>query len=299
MLLVTGASGFLGGTVCLEALASGRPVVGTVHLNSGPREGLRLVAVDLTKATAARDLLARIQPRWVVNCAGFTNVDACERDPEQAQLLNVELPRILAAECAEAGVGFVHISTDAVFDGQRGNYSEEDVPDPLNVYARTKLDGERAVLDALPEALVIRTNFIGASQSGRVGLADWIASTLESGEHVRGFIDVTFAPLLTNELARIILGATEASLRGLYHAAARDACTKHEFACKIAAALGFDTSLVDRASIADAKLAAPRPLNMSLSSSRLEAALRRKMPTVDNAVAGYATLRPARYAGKH
>jgi dTDP-4-dehydrorhamnose reductase len=299
MLLVTGASGFLGGTVCLEALASGRPVVGTVHRNSGNQAGQRLVTADLTDASVAKDLLARIEPRWVVNCAGFTNVDACEGDPERAELLNVELPRILATACAEAGVGFVHISTDAVFDGKRGNYSEDDIPEPLNVYAQTKVEGERAVRGALPEALVIRTNFIGVSQSGRVGLADWIASTLESGERVRGFIDVTFGPLLTNELARIILGATEGSLRGLYHAAAKDTCSKYEFACKIAAALGFDTSLVDRASIADAMLAAPRPLNMSLSSSRLEAALRRKMPSVDNAVAGYAALRPARYAGKH
>lgn len=299
MLLVTGASGFLGGTVCHEALASGRPVVGTVHRNTGDQAGLRVVTADLTDASVAKDLVARIEPRWVVNCAGFTNVDACERDPERAHLLNVELPRILATACAEAGVGFVHISTDAVFDGQRGNYSEDDIPAPVNVYAQTKLEGEHAVLDALPVALVIRTNFIGVSQSGRVGLADWIASKLESGERVQGFIDVTFGPLLTNELARIILGATEGSLRGLYHAAASDACSKYEFACKIAAALGFDSSLVDRASIADAKLAARRPLNMSLSSSRLEAALRRKMPSVDNAVAGYSTLRPARYAGKH
>ena len=299
MILVTGASGFLGGTVCLEALASGRPVVGTVYENSGDQAGLRTVTADLTDASVAKDLVTRIQPRWVINCAGFTNVDACEREPEQAHLLNVELPRVLATECANAGVGFVHISTDAVFDGKRGNYSEDDLPEPINVYARTKVEGERAVREALPEALVIRTNFIGVSQSGRLGLADWIASTLESGEHVQGFVDVTFGPLLTNELARIILGATEASLRGLYHAAAGDACSKYEFACKIAAALGFDPSLIERASIADAKLAAPRPLNMSLSSSRLEAALRRKMPSVDNAVAGYAALRPARYAGKH
>jgi dTDP-4-dehydrorhamnose reductase len=234
-----------------------------------------------------------------VNCAGFTNVDECERDPEQARALNVELPLMLAAACAEAKVGLVHISTDAVFDGERGNYSEHDTPAPVNVYAQTKLDGERAVLEALPEALVLRTNFIGVSQSGRTGLADWIASKLESGEKVPGFTDVTFGPLLANELARIILAATESSLQGLYHAAARDACTKYDFACRLATVLGFDPTIVTPASVADAGLTAPRSHNMSLSSERLEAALRRRMPTVDAAIAGYAALHAARLASRH
>lgn len=205
---------------------------------------------------------------------------------------------MLATACANAGIAFVHISTDAVFDGQRGNYSEDDVPAPVNVYAETKLEGEGAVLDAFPEALVIRTNFIGASPSGSSGLADWMVSKLESGEGVPGFTDVTFAPLLTNELARIILATIESNLHGLYHAAARDACTKYDFARLLCVALGFDPNLVEPASVANATLAARRPLNTSLSSSRLETALRRRMPTVDNAVAGYAVLRSGRYVAK-
>jgi dTDP-4-dehydrorhamnose reductase len=233
-----------------------------------------------------------------VNCAGLTNVDACERDREQAHALNVELPRMLATACADAGAGFVHISTDSVFDGERGNYSEDDAPAPLNVYSQTKLEGEHEVLKAFPEAMVIRTNFIGASPSGTSGLADWVVSKLESGERVPGFTDVTFAPLLTNELARIILAMTESNLHGLYHAGARDACTKYDFARRLSGALGFDPNLVEPASVADAALAARRPLNTSLSSSRLETALRRRMPSVDNAVAGYAVLRSGRYVAR-
>lgn len=298
MLLVAGASGFLGGSVSFEALASGRPVVGIVHRHSGDQPHLRVVSSDLTAPSAAKDLLTRIQPTWMVNCAGFTNVDDCERDPEQARSLNVDLPRMLATACAEAKVGLVHISTDSVFDGEIGNYSEEDAPAPLNVYSRTKLEGERAVLEALPQALVLRTNFIGVSQSGRTGLADWIAFTLESGDRVQGFSDVSFAPLLTNELARIILAAMESRLQGLYHAAAHDACTKYDFACRLSTALGFDASLVHRASITEAGLTARRPLNTSLSSSRLEGALRRPMPPVDAAIAGYAALHATRLASR-
>ena len=298
MLLVTGASGFLGGTIAAEALASGRAVVGAVHQRTLEQPGLRTVSVDLTASAAAKELVDRLQPEWVVNCAGFANVDECERDPGRAHLLNVELPRKLAAACAAAGVGLVHVSTDSVFGGDSGGYTEDDEPSPLNIYAQSKLEGERALHEHSPDALVVRTNFIGISPSRMVGLADWITSRLESGERIHGFDDVMFAPLLTNELARIIFGAMEARLKGLYHASARNTMTKFDFAVSLAGALGLDTDLVERASLAESTLTARRPLNTSLSSLRLETALRRRMPTVENAISGYATLHSAVYASR-
>lgn len=299
MLLVAGASGFLGRTLALEALASGRRVTGSVNRHAAADQpGLAVVTADLTVPSAAKRLLRHLEPKWVVNCAAVANVDECERDPERARALNVELPRALAAACAEAGVGLVHMSTDSVFDGERGNYSEDDEPAPVNVYARSKLEGERAVHEVLPAALVLRTNFIGVSPSRSVGLADWIASKLESGERIRGFADVMFAPLLVNELARLVLAAIDSELQGLYHASARDACSKYDFGCRLARALGFDSTLIDRATLADAKLTARRPLNTSLSSSRLERALGRPMPSIESAIAGYVALHGAGYASR-
>lgn len=292
MLLVAGASGFLGCNLTLEALASARPVVGVVHRRSAAHTELECVTADLTSSSAARELLCRLRPAAVVNCAAFADVDACEGNPERARLLNVELPRSLAVACAELGVGLVHISTDSVFDGRRGSYAESDEPAPVNVYARSKLEGERAVQDAFPEALIVRTNFIGSSGRG-IGLADWVSSRLEAGERIDGFADVIFSPLLANELARVVLAAIDCRLQGLYHAAAVDACSKYDFVRRLAAALGVDGTLVNSARLADAKLKAPRPLNTALSSARLEAALGRKMPSVDDAISGYVALRSA------
>lgn len=290
MLLVAGASGFLGRNLALEALASVRPVVGVVHRHSVEHPALESVRADLTTPAAARALLSRLRPASVVNCAAFADVDACESNPERARLLNVELPRSLAVACAELGVGLVHISTDSVFDGTRGSYAESDEPAPVNVYARSKLDGERAVQKAFPEALIVRTNFIGSSGRG-TGLADWVSSRLEAGERVDGFADVVFSPLLANEFARVVLAAIDCRLQGLYHASAADACSKYDFARRLAAALGVDSRLVNSACLADAKLRAPRPLNTSLCSARLEAALGRQMPSVDDAISGYVGLR--------
>lgn len=291
MLLVTGAGGFLGGNLTIETLAAGRSVVGAVHRNAALTPNLRVVNTDLTKPFAAVALLEEVEPAWVVNCAALANVDQCESDPELAALLNVDVPRSLALACAAAGVRLVHISTDAVFDGTRGNYTEDDDPAPINVYAWTKLQGERAVLDALPEALVLRTNFIGISPSGRTGLADWIAGKLEAGERFPGFADVVVSPLLANSLARLILAMMDSGLEGLYHVTARDSCSKYDLARMLADTLGFDATLVDRESAENSKLTARRPLNISLSPSRLEAALERPMPLVKDAVEGYAALR--------
>lgn len=291
MVLVTGASGFLGCTLAFETLASGRVVVGAVHRHSVNHSDLQTVTADLTATSSASLLLRKLRPEWVVNCAALADVDECERNPDRARTLNVELPRSLAAACAELGVGMVHMSTDSVFDGARGCYTESDEPAPLNHYAKSKLDGERAVQDAYPESLIIRTNFIGISRSRKIGLADWVSSKLESGQRIQGFTDVIFAPLLATELARVVLEAIDCRLRGLYHASAADSCSKYEFASRLSLALGFDNSLVDKATLADANLPARRPLNTSLSSLRLQTALGRQMPSVDAAIAGYVALR--------
>jgi len=290
MLLVIGASGFLGSTLASVAAASGRAVTGTYHRHAIAPPGIRVFRADLGSLAAAEALLAEIEPAAVVNCAAFTNVDGCETDPGKARLVNVELPGTLAAACAAAHVPLAHFSTDSVFDGTRGGYTEDDAPAPLNVYARTKLDGERAVLGAFPDALVIRTNFVGRSADGRTGLADWLRGKFDAGERISGFTDVIFGPLLASDLASVSLELLDRSLRGIYHAAARDAVSKYQFACRLGTALGADTELVDATFLATASLAAPRPLNTSLSPVRVEAALGRQMASVDSAVTGYAAL---------
>lgn len=290
MLLIVGAGGFLGSTLAGVAAASGRAVTGTYHRQAIAHPAMRAVHADLGSLEAAQALLVEVNPDAVINCAAFTSVDGCEADPEKARLLNVKLPGTLAVACAATGIRLAHISTDSVFDGTRGSYTEDDMPAPLNVYARTKLDGERAVLGALPDALVIRTNFVGRSSNGRTGLADWLRGRFDAGERFPGFTDVIFAPLLASDLARVLLELLDRNLHGIYHAAARDAVSKYEFACRLGTALGADTTLVDAASIATAALAAPRPPNTSLSPARVEAALGRRMASVDSAVAGYAAL---------
>jgi dTDP-4-dehydrorhamnose reductase len=293
MLVVTGGSGFLGSNLLSEAKSAGRDVVAVTHRDGIPG-AVRSVPVDLAEPGAAERMIESLQPEWVVNCAALASVDQCETDRELAKLLNTEIPRSIARACNEAGVRFAHISTDSVFDGRRGRYREGDVTSPLNAYAQSKLEGERAVFDEMPNALVIRTNFIGLAPRPGAGLAEWIADRLEAGERIKGFTDVVFSPLVANQLARILFHMMDADLDGLYHVSSRDAISKYDLARAVAIALQLDASLIDKAKVFDAGLTANRPLDTSLDPAKVEQALGERMPSVQDAVDGFAKLRHSR-----
>jgi dTDP-4-dehydrorhamnose reductase len=295
MLLITGASGFLGTNVLYEALADGRDVVGTYHDKPIRSPHIRVVESDLSQIGAAEELLESFRPDWVLNCAALANVDVCEKDPDLALRINVDVPRLLAESCQKAEVRFVHISTDAVFDGQRGGYDEDDPAAPLNVYARTKLEGERAVFDKMLDALVVRTNFVGYSSDGQTGLAQWIIRELSAGKRIHGFSDVVFAPLVANDLARILFEMMDANLTGLYHVNGSTPVSKLDFGRKLARELELDETLIQPARVADAHLAAPRPLNLWLSSRRVEADLGKTMPTIDETISKIGELGRSNY----
>jgi dTDP-4-dehydrorhamnose reductase len=291
MLLVVGASGFLGANVVLEALAEGREIIAASDSIPLTAPGVRTLTADLTAPGACSELLDQVRPEWVLNCAAIADVDKCERMPALAARVNENLPRALAAACAQFNARLLHVSTDAVFDGKHGRRTEEDPPGPVNEYAASKLAGERAVMEEMPDALVVRTNFVGIAPRSEVGLAGWIASQLEQGEVIKGFTNVIFAPLLANDLARILLRMMDRGMDGLFHAASRDSMSKYDFAVRFAKAAGFDASLVRQARLADVKLLAMRPLDTSLSPKRLEGVLGQVMPTVDEAIERLVALR--------
>ena len=143
---------------------------------------------------------------WLINCAALANLEECEQSPELAKILNVDLPAQLAKSCAQRGIRFVHISTDAVFDGEKEEaYTEEDIPNPLGVYSQTKLDSEQATFSENPDAIVARVNMFGWSLSNRRSLGEFFVNNLSEGKNVNGFTDVIFCPMLVNVTARLLL----------------------------------------------------------------------------------------------
>jgi dTDP-4-dehydrorhamnose reductase len=293
-ILVTGASGLLGANLALEA-AKDHTVFGLVNSLDLHTDAFQVVKGDLAEQGVIEYLLDQTQPDWVIHCAALANVDACETDPARAVQLNTEVPRRLAINVARGGARLLHVSTDAVFDGAKGNYVEGDPPNPLSVYARSKLEGERAVAEANPDALIARVNLFGWSPSGKRSLAEWFFNNLSAGKAVMGFTDVYFCPLLANDLGHIFLAMLQKQLHGLYHVVARDSLSKHAFGLKLANLFNFDPDLIRPTSVNESGLAAARSPNLTLNTDKLTQALGALPPTIQQGLNSFYRLYEEKY----
>lgn len=277
-LLITGASGLLGLNLALDAM-NAHEVIGVdrATLKSPP---FRIINADLLDEGAVDSVLDEARPEWVIHCAALADLEACEADPGLARRLNADLPGNLAAACARRSVRLVHISTDAVFDGTKdGAYTEADAPNPLNVYAETKLQGERAVLKANPEAIVARVNFYGWSLSGRRSLAEFFFHNLTNNKSMSGYTDVIFCPMHATHLGRVLLAMLEKGLHGLYHAVGPQAMSKYSFGLEIARKFGLNGSEISPKSILASGLMPRRAHNLFLSTDKLSTDLGEPLPS--------------------
>jgi len=276
-ILVTGASGLLGLNLSLAALPFHQVIgVDRSTLTGVPFE---LLNMDLLDDGALDRMFTASRPDALIHCAALADVDACQADPIASKRLNAVLPEDLAAGCARRGIPMIYISTDAVLDGTRpGFYMEQDTPNPLGVYARTKLEGERAVLEVNPDAIIARVNFFGWSLTGTRSLAEFFVNNLRDGKPVKGFTDVFFCPMFVGDLAETLLLMLEKGLVGLYHVVGSEALSKYEFGQAIARQFGYDPDLVQPISVDQSGLVAPRSHNLRLSVHKLSTDLGQPVP---------------------
>jgi len=276
-LLITGSSGLLGLNLALDAMRS-HQVIGVDRdtLRSVPFE---LCNADLLDPDAVYRIVAQSKPDAVIHCAALADVDVCEAKPDLAYQMNANLPAQLADVCARRKIRLIHISTDAVFDGQKaGVYVESDQPNPQGVYAQTKLEGERSVMQVNPMAIVARVNFYGWSLSGKRSLAEFFINNLGAGKTVNGFTDVLFCPMLVNHLGEVLLAMLERSLRGLYHVVGPQAMSKYQFGVEVARKFGLKDNLISPQSVDKSSLTARRSHNLWLSTHKLSTDLDMTLP---------------------
>lgn len=208
---------------------------------------------DATDFDATTRLIAKVGPDVVVNCIGVVKQLAAAHDPIASITLNSLFPHIAARACAEAGARMIHISTDCVFVGTRGRYSEDDTPDAADLYGRSKLLGE-----VTGNELTIRTSIIGRELRTANGLVEWFLAN--RGGSVRGFTNAIFSGVTTTMLTRILAGVIEQhpSLRGLYHVAGA-AISKYDLLVMLNAAIGAGVMIMpDDGFVIDRSLDATR-----------------------------------------
>ena len=265
-LLVTGASSLPGYRVTLAALERGWEVIALHHAHEVPFEHgkLRKVRLDVTDAVRLQDLVLKERPDAVVHAAALGDVDECERNKEKAWRINVAATIALAQAAEVVNAYVVYLSTDYVFDGERGMYREDEPPNPVNYYGLTKLMGEVAVRSRCSRWSVVRASSIYGLGPGRVNFAKFLVEKLSKGETVRALVDQYTSPSHAALLAEAIAELLERRAVGVFHVVG-ERMSRYEFALRMAEKLGFDKSLIQPAKMEEFKWLARRPKDSSLS----------------------------------
>jgi len=282
---VTGANGLLGGASVQqlsghhELLALGR---GACRL---PASDFRWVEVDLGDPCAVETVLREFRAEAVLHAGAMTDVDLCERDPVGAWRVNVEGTAAVARACRDLGARLVAVSTDYVFDGEAGPYTEDDQPNPRGVYARTKRCGEEAALLLAPDCAVARVAVVYSGRPGaKATFATQVVEKLSRGESVKAFDDQFVSPTLAENAASMTLELLlEHAYRGFLHTCGATVLDRVDFARQVARRFGLTPRIVP-VHLAEMKLAAPRPLRSGLKTARAASILRVQPLPVDAAL---------------
>jgi dTDP-4-dehydrorhamnose reductase len=278
--VVAGANGLVGSRVVARLVQSGERVIG---LGRGPRrsEGaFEYVQADLLgDPEKLVEVIDSVRPDGVINAAAMTDVDPCERSPREAWVLNAQVVEVAAMACVGVGARLTTISTDYVFDGVKGSYSEDDAPNPRSVYARTKRAGEEAALLLGEDVAVCRTALV---YSGRPGAKPTfpltVLESLRTGKEVKAFSDQIGSPTLADNAAEMVIGIHRSGEKGIFHCAGATEISRLEFCRHLAGRIGAEERLIIPVKLADLKLPAPRPLTCGLRVDKVRRLLGDSVP---------------------
>ncbi|MCI8949014.1 MAG: SDR family oxidoreductase [Lachnospiraceae bacterium] len=246
--------------------------------------GLSYQKISLLDMKSVERDIAKIKPDVLVHTAALVNVDKCEENPKEARILNTDVTEQLAYICQKYEIKMIYISTDAVFDGLNPNlYTEEDTARPINIYGKTKLDGEKAVLK-YPDNLVFRTNIYGINVQEKQSFGEWIYDSLITGKTLNMFTDIDFSPILVNELAELIYQSCKKELCGLYHACGTGCITKYEFGIKLNEVFQIGSNTIHPIMSDTVKLKAKRAKHMGMSNNKLCKELQIKISTPEESI---------------
>jgi dTDP-4-dehydrorhamnose reductase len=266
--VIIGGSGQIGGWLLRLLTLAGHEAVGTYA--TVPYPGLDHVdAADLPGAAA---WLKSQKPDVVFYPAGFTWVDGCEKDPARARSANCDQPLNLARTAAELGARFVYFSTDYVFDGVSGPYSETDPTNALSVYGQAKLEAEEALARELGDSqLNVRTCWVFGPERQGKNFAYQLVRTLRAGRELTCPSDQISSPSYGPDVARAVIALVEAKQSGVIHVAGPEVMSRPDFARAIASAFDLNVNLIISKPTAELVQGAPRPLNSGLKTPRLDA----------------------------
>ncbi|WP_298712879.1 NAD(P)-dependent oxidoreductase [Chitinophaga sp.] len=262
--LITGSNGLLG-QYLVQRLA-GLPGYEVIATGRGPnrlrmKSGYAYESVNLADEAAVKGLVDRHKPDVIVHAGAMTQADDCERNKDACWMVNVTATRYLLQGAEKAGAYFLFVSTDFVFDGLAGPYSEEDPVNPVNYYGASKVAAERIVKQSRAQWGIARTVLVYglADDPRRSNIITWVKSNLEQKKKLKVVNDQWRTPTLVQDLAEGIRLMLDKKAEGIFHLSGKDMLTPFEMANQVAGYLELDTKLLEKVDASTFKQPAPRP----------------------------------------
>ena len=236
--------------------------------------------MDMTDQTAVVGFFANESPDRVLLPAAMTDVDECERKPQMAFSINVEGTMNIAVASKAAGAPLLYVSTDYVFNGFKGTkYYEFDDPDPLSIYSKTKLEGERLVHDSSKRNAVCRVAVLyGWNRlAAKDNFVSWVIRSLRAGKEIGLFTDQFVTATYAPHCAKVLMEVSDRELKGLFHTSGPDCLSRYQMGVVISEVFGLDRALVRPSKLAEANFVARRTENSCLNVENVEAQLDMQM----------------------
>lgn len=267
---IIGGYGFLGYKMANIARDKGIEVLLGGKKKHLMNDGFAFQGVDITNKEETDAFVSCKDIDVVVLTAAISNVDLCERNEKMAFLVNADGPANVANACVQYGVKLVYISTDFVFDGLNGSYTEDAVPNPINVYGKSKLAGEQVVSRTSSDVLICRTSVLYGNREPfqHENFAQWVKNQLIKKNTITIARDQYNSPTLVDDVAGIILKLVKEYKRGIWHTVGSQCVSRYDFSVKIARSFGFDDTLIRP--IVQLKQIAPRPKNACLNIDKVK-----------------------------
>ena len=283
-LLITGAGGLYGSKLAQMAVCKHYEVY-SAHSQHQALYGTP-IKLDITDKENVESAFRKTKPEVVVHAASVTDVDKCELNKDLAWKVNVEGTNNIASATKTSNAFLLYISTDYVFNGEKGYYLETDTPSPINYYGLTKLKAEENVKNIANEYCIARPSVIyGANPaSGKTNFALWLLNKLKNGEPVRIVTDQWNSPTLNTSFAEMTLEIIERKLTGIYHLSGATRISRFDFAKQLAKTYSLDQSLVTPITSAEFPQPAKRPRDSSLDTAKAQQKLRNKPLQINQAL---------------
>ncbi len=280
--LVTGSSGLVGSQV-VEDLTEQNHIVYSCYHNEKPLYGIPIM-LDLTDHDKIIQTIQEAEPDVIIHLAAMTNVDLCETEKEISLQINSKATEILAKQAVNQNAFFIYMSTDYIFDGVDGMKKEDDLPNPLGFYGKSKLEGESKLNKLASNWCIMRTSTPFGIHPKKKSFPLWVKENLELNKKIPVLIDQYTSPTFVPNLSKMIIEIATRQITGIIHLAGATRISRYELAKMIAENLNLDKTLIKPTTINEMKWKALRPKDSSLDVSKATKILNEKPQTIEQSL---------------